>query len=216
VYIVPPDRHVTVTDHEIRLETGDAERPKPSVDRLLETAAGVFGQRLIAVILSGTDSDGAAGAQYVAAVGGTVIAQDPETASFPSMPRSLLPQTVDAVIRLEAIGPLIESLVAGRTNLNDSEDGVETFLGQLRDRSGIDFTAYSGQLDGFGVFPARGRSTAVAAACPRCGALRQGLGGGPVPPDHDRDARGACLAPVHGRARVAVAQRFLGEVKRAQ
>ncbi|MFL5673889.1 MAG: chemotaxis protein CheB [Chloroflexota bacterium] len=142
VYIVPPDRHVSILDHEVRLDSEDPERPKPSVDRLLETAAEVFGERLIAVILSGTGSDGAAGAQYVAASGGTVIAQDPETAAFPSMPRSLLPQTVDAVTPVEAIGPLLESLVGGATDLKDMGDGLDRFLLQLRDRSGIDFTAY--------------------------------------------------------------------------
>jgi two-component system CheB/CheR fusion protein len=142
VYIVPPDRHVSILDHEVRLDSDDPERPKPSVDRLLETASEVFGERLIAVILSGTGSDGAAGAQYVAASGGTVIAQDPETAAFPSMPRSLLPQTVDAVTPVEAIGPLLESLVSGATDLKDSGQSLDRFLLQLRDRSGIDFTAY--------------------------------------------------------------------------
>jgi two-component system, chemotaxis family, CheB/CheR fusion protein len=142
VYIVPPDRHVSVSDHEIRLEGDNAARPKPSVDRLLETAAEVYGERLIAVILSGTGSDGAAGAQYVAAAGGSVIAQDPETASFPSMPRSLSPHTVDAVTRLEAIGPLLQDLVEGETTIKGDEDSVDRFLSQLRDRSGIDFAAY--------------------------------------------------------------------------
>jgi two-component system CheB/CheR fusion protein len=142
VYIVPPNRHVSVTDHDIRLDADDAGRPKPSIDRLLETAAEVFGERLIAVILSGTGSDGAAGARYVAAAGGTVIAQDPETAAFPAMPQSLLPQTVDAVTRVEAIGPLLESLLSGATNLKDSDDGLERFLLQLRERTGIDFAAY--------------------------------------------------------------------------
>jgi two-component system CheB/CheR fusion protein len=142
IYIVPPNRHVTISGHEVRLDADHVDRPKPSVDRLLETASEVFGEGLIAVILSGTGSDGAAGAQYVAAAGGTVIAQDPETATFPSMPRSLLPQTVDAITRVEAIGPLLESLVAGATTIKGPEDTLDRFLGQLRDRNGIDFTDY--------------------------------------------------------------------------
>ena len=142
IHIVPPNRHVAVTDHEIRLETGAARRPKPSVDHLLETSAEIFGDRLIAVILSGTGSDGAAGAQYVAAAGGTVIAQDPETAWFPAMPRSLSPATVDAVTRLEAIGPLLEALVLGTTTVKEGDRSLQRFLGQLRDRTGIDFAAY--------------------------------------------------------------------------
>ncbi len=142
VYIVPPNRDVSISDHAILLEAEQPDRPKPSIDRLLETASETFGEGLIAVILSGTGSDGAAGAQYVAAAGGTVIVQDPETAAFPGMPRSLLPQTVDAVTRVEAIGPLLESLLSGATNLKDSTDGMDRFLAQLRDRTGIDFAAY--------------------------------------------------------------------------
>src|SRR5205085_2678100 len=111
-------------------------------DRLLETSSEIFGERLIAVILSGTGSDGAAGAQYVAAAGGTVITQDPETAKFPAMPRSLSPATVDAVTPLEAIGPLLEDLVTGRTTVKDGDGSLDRFLGQLRDRSGIDFASY--------------------------------------------------------------------------
>ncbi len=142
VFIVPPNRHVSITDHEIRLDVIGPGRPKPSVDRLLETSAAAFQERLIAVILSGTGSDGAAGAQHVAAAGGTVIAQDPETAAFPSMPRSLLPQTVDAVTRVESIGPLLDSLVSGATDLKDGDEGLDRFLDQLRDRNGIDFRSY--------------------------------------------------------------------------
>ena len=141
IFIVPPDRHVAISDHTIRLES-DEERPKPSIDHLLETASEVFGERLIAVILSGTGSDGAAGAQYVAASGGSVIAQDPETATFPAMPRSLSPQTIDAVTRFEAIGPLLVSLMSGATTIKDGDDTLDRFLSQLRERRGIDFTAY--------------------------------------------------------------------------
>ena len=142
IYIVPPDRHVSISDHSIRLEDSDASRPKPSVDRLFETASEVFGDRLVAVILSGTGSDGAAGAQYVSAAGGSVIAQDPETASFPAMPRSLSPHTVDAVTDLAAIGPLLQDLISGATTIKGDDETLDRFLGQLRDRSGIDFGAY--------------------------------------------------------------------------
>src|SRR4029079_19125093 len=51
IYIVPPNRHVTNSDHEVSLDTDHVDRPKPSVDRLLETASEVFGEGLIAVIL---------------------------------------------------------------------------------------------------------------------------------------------------------------------
>ena len=51
--------------------------PKPSVDRLLGSAAALFGERLIAVILTGTGSDGSAGAREVKQAGGVVIIENP-------------------------------------------------------------------------------------------------------------------------------------------
>ncbi len=80
VFVVPPDRHVAITDHEVRLQVGAAGTPKPSVDLLLTSAAQVFGERLLAVVLTGMGSDGAAGARAVHDAGGTVIIQDPTIA----------------------------------------------------------------------------------------------------------------------------------------
>lgn len=73
VFVVPANRHVNVTDSEIDLRVDSAGRPKPSIDLLLSSAAEVIGERLIAIILTGTGSDGAAGAAAVKKAGGTVI-----------------------------------------------------------------------------------------------------------------------------------------------
>ena len=100
VFVVPANRDVEITDHAITIHRDRPGRPKPSIDRLLETAADTFGERLVAVILTGTGSDGAEGARRVKEVGGTVIVQDPETAQFPELPRSLARSTVDIVADL--------------------------------------------------------------------------------------------------------------------
>ena len=78
-------RHVAITDHAIALLPDGADRPAPSIDLLLASAAEVFGEHLVAIILSGTGTDGADGARAVKAAGGTVIIQDPATAAFPGM-----------------------------------------------------------------------------------------------------------------------------------
>ena len=62
VYVVPANRHVRIVDGHVNLEADHAERPKPSVDMLLSSAAESYGEHLIAVILTGSGSDGAAGA----------------------------------------------------------------------------------------------------------------------------------------------------------
>jgi two-component system CheB/CheR fusion protein len=82
-------------------------RPKPSVNLLFSSAARAYGEALIAVILTGTGSDGAMGAREVKALGGTVIIENPETAAYPGMPASLAPTTVDLIADLPQMGPLL-------------------------------------------------------------------------------------------------------------
>lgn len=144
IFVVPANRDVEISDHAIAVERDRPGRPKPSIDRLLETAARAFGERLVAVILTGTGSDGAEGARRVKEAGGTVIVQNPETAQFPELPRSLAPTTVDIVAELDAIGPLLRDLLTGiSAPLSSSEDReLEALLEQVRNRGGIDFGRY--------------------------------------------------------------------------
>ena len=85
----------------------------PLVDALLSTAAGAYRDRLIAVILTGFGSDGAAGAVDVKNAGGTVIVQNPQTARYPSMPLALPPTVIDFEADIERIGPA-QRLAHGR------------------------------------------------------------------------------------------------------
>jgi two-component system CheB/CheR fusion protein len=144
VYVVPANRDVEITDHAISLRRDQPGRPKPSIDLLLASAAEVFGERLIAVILTGTGSDGADGARRVKEAGGTVVVQDPETAQFPDLPRSLAPTTVDIVADLDVIGPLLRDLLTGAYTPTSptAERQLHALLEQVRVRSGIDFGRY--------------------------------------------------------------------------
>jgi two-component system, chemotaxis family, CheB/CheR fusion protein len=110
VYVVPADRDAEIVDHAAVLRARTTGLPKPSIDLLLASAAHAYGERVIAVILTGTSSDGAAGAQAVKAAGGTVIIENPSTARYSSMPASLAPSDVDASLDLARIGPLLHDL----------------------------------------------------------------------------------------------------------
>ncbi len=145
VYVIPPGRHLEIGEREVRLIVDGHHRPLPSIDLLLTTAAEAYGEHLTAVILTGSGSDGAEGARRVTAAGGTVLVQNPATAEFPSMPRSLSPTTVDAVAELDEIGPLLIDLTKEPRIAQRNGDGsklLDEFLGQLRGRSGIDFASY--------------------------------------------------------------------------
>ena len=144
VYVVPSNRHVAITDHALALLPDGVDRPAPSIDLLLASAAEVFGERLIAVVLTGRGADGADGARAVKAAGGTVIIQDPATAAYPSMPLAIAPPLVDIVVPLARIGPLLGELLDGGTvpDRPESRRVLDAFLAELRERFGIDFGAY--------------------------------------------------------------------------
>ena len=117
IYVIPQNRDVEITDDVVHLLPGAGQHPMPSIDRLLTSAAQAYGERVIAVILTGSGSDGTAGAREVKAAGGAVVIENPATASYPSMPASLAPTTVDLVVDLARMGPLIADLISGAQNL---------------------------------------------------------------------------------------------------
>jgi hypothetical protein len=82
---------VTIDDGSVVVAGDEGERPSPSVDLLLSTAAREYGERLVAVILTGSGHDGAAGAVDVKGAGGVVVIQNPATAAYPAMPMALPP-----------------------------------------------------------------------------------------------------------------------------
>jgi two-component system CheB/CheR fusion protein len=146
VYVVPSNRHVTIRDGQVMLEGDHGNRPRPSVDLLLSSAAQAYGDRLIAVVLTGSGSDGAAGAIEVKKAGGTVIIQNPETARYPSMPLALPPTAVDHVADIEQIGSLLYDLAKGvqlpRLKEEKADDALREVLTQVNRHSHIDFRPY--------------------------------------------------------------------------
>jgi len=144
IYVVPANKHVKIDDGHVHLESDHAERPAPSVDRLLSSAADSYGEHLIAVILTGSGSDGAAGAVAVKSAGGVVIIQNPETAAYPSMPLSLPPTVVDHIVEMEQIGPLIYDLLKGvdLPPVEKLEDPLREVLLLVSAQANIDFRNY--------------------------------------------------------------------------
>jgi two-component system CheB/CheR fusion protein len=142
VYVVPADQNVEITDHSVVLRAGSTVLPKPSINLLLASAAHSYGERLIAVILTGTGSDGAIGAQAVKAAGGTVIIENPDTARYPDMPASVATSSVDMSLDLAQIGPILYDLLTGAQVLSVPGDILPTIPAEARAYSGIDFSLY--------------------------------------------------------------------------
>ncbi len=145
IYVVPANRHVSIDDSCVEVCGVHPKRPRPSVDLLLSSAAEMYGERLIAVILTGSGSDGAAGAVEVKNAGGTVIVQNPQTARYPSMPLALPPTVVDFEAEIEQIGPLLYDLLTGMNLLQPEEkreDVLRGILEQVSRQASIDFRPY--------------------------------------------------------------------------
>ncbi|HEX2347080.1 MAG TPA: CheR family methyltransferase [Ktedonobacterales bacterium] len=148
VYVIPSDQNVEISDGHIILTSGSqASRPSPSINRLFTSASEVYGEGLIAVILTGTGPDGAAGAAgalEVKKAGGTVIIQNPATATYPSMPQSLAPTAVDFIANIEEVGQLLYDLLTGASAVTQASETklLRTFLNDVHEFSGLDFTTY--------------------------------------------------------------------------
>ena len=105
LYVAPPDYHVLVEPGFLALSTEDpVSFSRPSIDVLFESAADAYGEGVLAVLLTGANSDGARGIARVKQAGGTAIVQDPRTAESPDMPRAAIAAAqVDRVLPLEGI-----------------------------------------------------------------------------------------------------------------
>jgi two-component system CheB/CheR fusion protein len=157
VYVIRPGYTVTLKDCRLHLgqpvEKRGHRRP---VDDFFRSLAREQHEFAIAVILSGTGTNGSAGAQAIKAAGGLCIAQDPETAEFPGMPQSLIHTGyADQVLPAEQIPlalkqyiqhPLIDLNTQGRARAAQEVERHRTELGEIvaviRSRTGHDFAPY--------------------------------------------------------------------------
>ena len=113
IYVAPPDRHLLLEPDKVILGHGPKEnRHRPAVDPLFRSAAQHFGSRVIGVILTGSLDDGTAGLQAVKRCGGIAVVQHPDEAVAPGMPMNAAQYvSVDHVVPLEKIGPLLKKLI---------------------------------------------------------------------------------------------------------
>jgi two-component system chemotaxis response regulator CheB len=121
IFLAPANHHLLVKpDGSFTLSDAARVRAvRPAADVLFASVATVFTTRVIAVVLTGWDSDGTNGIQIVKHWGGRVIAQDAASSEVFQMPRSAIATgDVDAVLSLEQIAPALVAEVATRMGLN--------------------------------------------------------------------------------------------------
>jgi two-component system, chemotaxis family, protein-glutamate methylesterase/glutaminase len=115
VLIAPPNYHVLINSKGVIClsQTAKVNYVRPSVDVLFESIAQSYQQKAIAIILSGTGIDGKSGVWAIAANGGKVIVQSPQSSQYKGMPEAAISTTMaNYIVPLDLIAPTLEDLVS--------------------------------------------------------------------------------------------------------
>jgi two-component system chemotaxis response regulator CheB len=119
VYVAPPDHHLLLSQGGVISLTQSelVHFVRPSANLLFESVAASCRESAIAVVLTGSGSDGAMGVKAIKKMGGTVVAQDEATSDYFGMPGAAIDTgDVDLVLPLEDIAPALISMVRRRTD----------------------------------------------------------------------------------------------------
>ena len=150
IYLIPPKTNMMLSDGRLWLSDQEPKLgPNLPIDIFLRSLAQSAGNRAIAVILSGTGSDGSRGVREVHEKGGLVVAQDPDTAGFDGMPKAAIGTgVVDLVLAPEAMPGRILQYIGHPDGLASPDhdlvegDDLSAVFSLLRRRFAVDFTLY--------------------------------------------------------------------------
>ncbi|MFZ4059578.1 MAG: chemotaxis protein CheB, partial [Ferruginibacter sp.] len=152
IYITPPDKEITIVDHIIRLKKPQVQLgPKPSVDVLFHSLTKEpVSTQIIAIILSGTGSDGASGVTAIHKCGGFVMVQEPKSAKYDGMPQAAIDTgCTDLIIAASSMGKAIQDFIYQPTQLRESikkkeleGNSLQKIFKLLSSRTGTDFSNY--------------------------------------------------------------------------
>ena len=153
VYVIAPDRDLTVTAGVLHLvKPAEKRGHRHPVDVLFRSLAADQGERVIAVVLSGTGSNGTDGLKEVRAAGGLILVQDPETSKFDGMPCSaiaagmadhiLAPEAMPAILGQYFRNEYIAEPKGGETSDTNSQHLIDQVLTVVRTRTGHNFNTY--------------------------------------------------------------------------
>ena len=153
VYVIPPNSYMEIKNGKLHLfEPTDRRGTRLPIDLFLRSLAKDLGQNAIAVILSGTGSDGSAAVREIKEKGGIVLVQDPSEAPHDGMPRSAIATgAADHVVAVEKMPEIITSYVRhpfvqnGRAKkvLGENAKGsLDQIIAVLKSHSPINFDLY--------------------------------------------------------------------------
>ncbi len=147
IFLMPPKTEMIISDGKLLLTARErSEELRLPIDQFFRSLARDFQSRSVAIVLSGTGSDGSRGLRDVHEAGGLVLVQSPETAKFDGMPKSAIEtDQVDQTISPEEMpGALLRHIRHPAAEFLDDEtkNAMTVVFSSLRKAFGIDFSFY--------------------------------------------------------------------------
>ncbi|MGY4538368.1 two-component system CheB/CheR fusion protein [Mucilaginibacter sp. UYNi724] len=148
VYLIPNDKFMTISGGRLRLsDKSKVTGPHLTINAFFNSLAEDCGNKAIGIVLSGLGADGTEGVKNIKKAGGMVIARNPETSEFNSMPsHAIATGLVDFILEPAAMPDAIEDYVKeGLTVLTEhphDEKNIKEIIELIKERSPLDFSDY--------------------------------------------------------------------------
>jgi len=148
VYLIPNDQFMTIRNGKLVLtEKGKIPGPHLTIDAFFNSLAEECGNKAIGVVLSGLGRDGTEGIKNIKKSGGMVIARNPETSAFGSMPSNAIATgMVDFILEPESMPGAIEEYVKQEEELlaesQEDEKVLAVIIALIKEKSPLDFSDY--------------------------------------------------------------------------
>ncbi|WP_448700542.1 chemotaxis protein CheB [Mucilaginibacter sp. AW1-3] len=148
VYLIPHDKFMTIRDSTLYLTNKEnVKGPHLTINTFFNSLSADYGKKAIGVVLSGLGSDGTEGIRAIKKAGGMVIARNPATSAFGSMPSSAIATgVVDFVLEPAQMPGAIEDYVKSEgellTDEADDEKNLKAIIELIKEKSPLDFSDY--------------------------------------------------------------------------
>lgn len=154
VYVIPPARHLLIADGRLHVADPPSEQGRRvPIDHFFRALADTHDSRAVAIILSGTGSDGSVGLKRIKEHGGAIFVQEPREAEFDGMPRSAIATgLVDFVLPVATMPEMLIAYCHRAAQLElpapdaagtvDDEAALRDILALVRVRTNHDFSQY--------------------------------------------------------------------------
>ena len=148
IYMIPPKYNLEIVSDILRLRTYNYRNINHPIDIFFRSLAAAYENRAVAVIMSGTGSDGTNGIRSIKDKNGVIIVQSPESAKFDGMPRNAIATGfVDLVLNPDSIAREMRHIAASmvdagnKLQLSDGDLMVQVFS-ILRNVTNVNYTYY--------------------------------------------------------------------------